>query len=352
MRTKVWMATVVMAAALTAPARADRPCEAIATDFSPSGASLDTSSFPDQVAPLQCPEADEIRCARSQPDVWRVTADALFLQRNDPAAGVLVIDAIDDTEILNANDLDFGVHAGFDMSLTRRFGDRFAVEARYFGIAAWDAQAATITTPGRLLQVNSTPPRFPEAGTSVEADYSSGLHNVEINGHWLIREDWALLAGFRYAELDEDFAMSSSGATNPFLYQTTTRNRLSGFQLGTAFSLWDRGGPLSVDGVLKSGIFGNRAAQRSEWDGGAVLPPVSDAASETAFIGEIGAIGSYRLTNHLSVRAGYRLLWIDRVAWAAAQIAASDFDPDSLQGIDATGDAFYHGAFVGLEYVR
>jgi hypothetical protein len=350
MRVRAWMATVVIAAALTAAARANGPGEPAPADWFSSGASCETASFPDQAGLCEGPKTDEIGCPRSPSDHWRVTGDALFLQRNDPRATALVIDAIFDTEILNANDLDFGVHAGFDVSLTRRFGNRFGIEARYFGVDAWDAQVAAITTPSSLLQVNSTPPRFPEAGSSVQADYSSGLHNVEINGHWLIREHWALLAGFRHAELDEGLAIGSVGAANPFLLETTTRNRLDGFQLGTALALWDRGGPLQVEGVLKSGIFGNRAAQHSQWDGGAVLPAVSDAASETAFIGELGAIGSCRLTDHVAIRGGYRLLWIDRVALATEQVAASDFT--SLQGIDATGDAFYHGAFVGLEYVR
>jgi len=341
-----------MAASLTAPtwARADDRYEPVPADSFPYGASLDRTSFSDQVTPCECPESDGVCRTLCQSDVWRVTGDALFLQRNAPADAVLITDAINDNEILNARDVDCGVHAGFDVSLTRRLGDRFGIEARYFGVDAWDARAVEVTTPGSLLEVKSSPPRFPVAGTHVEAHASSDLHNVEINGHYFVGRRCTLLAGFRYAELDEDFAIGSSGAEYPFLYETTTGNRLSGFQLGTALRLWDRDGPLTVETVVKSGIFANRADQRSAWDGGVVLPAVADTTVETAFIGELGAIGSYRLTDHLSVRGGYRLLWIDRVALAMAQVAASDFS--ELRGIDTTGDAFYHGAFVGLEYVR
>lgn len=347
-----WMTTVVVAAASMSVTRvwAGDCCEPVPVDLFSREASFATASSPDQICPCEGPQAGDTWWRPDQPDIWRVTADALFLQRSDLAAAVLVMDGIDDTEILNADDLDMGVHAGFDVSLLRRLGNRFGIETRYFGIDGWDGQAVAITTPGSLLQVNSTPPRFPEAGTFVEGCYASGLHNLEINGHWLLREHCALLAGFRYAELDEGLAIGSAGAANPFTYETTTRNRLYGFQLGTAFAAWDGGGPLSVEGVLRSGLFGNRATQRSVWDGGAALPPVSDAASEIAFIGELGVIGSYGLTDHLSVRGGYRLLWIDQVALATEQVAVSDFT--SLRGIDATGDAFYHGVFVGLEYVR
>ena len=56
--------------------------------------------------------------------------------------------------------------------------------------------------------------------------------------------------------------------------------------------------------------------------------------------------------NHLRCRLRssglYRLLWVDGVALATDQMAASDFLFAS--GINATGDAFYHGAFVGLQY--
>ena len=67
-------------------------------------------------------------------------------------------------------------------------------------------------------------------------------------------------------------------------------------------------------------------------------------------MGEIGIAGDYRLTDRWSVRGGYRLIWIDRVALATDQLAASDFV--FARGIDPTGDVFYHGAFVGLHYVR
>jgi hypothetical protein len=352
MSTNAWTirsVAVVLTAALTAPGwtQAAGPLQPIPADAFPSEASFDTASLADQACRGEYREADGEWYDTCQRDIWRVTADAFFLQRNDPGAAVLVVNAIDDTEILNAGDFDFGVQAGADVSLTRRLGDRFGMEVRYFGIDSWRAQAASLTTPGSLLQVNSLPPLFPAAGTRVEAQQSSDLQDVEVNGHYRIQEEWTLLAGFRYAELDENFAADWIDAAVPFHYETTTRNRLYGCQLGTVVTLWDGGGPLSIECVVKSGIFGNHAAQDSA---NSTTQPASDSASETAFIGELGLTGNYRLTDHLSFRGGYRLLWIDRVALAADQVPASNFLFSN--GIDATGDAFYHGAFVGLQYVR
>jgi hypothetical protein len=354
MSTNLWLAgtaVVMMTAVLFTPAGtwAADPWQPFVAFSLPSAASFDEASLPERDCPCECPDNEAWYDACPQ-DSWLVTADALFLQRRDPAGAVLIADAIDDTVILDAGDFDFGGQAGLDFSVARQLGDRWGLEVRYFGVDHWEAFAAASTTPGSLLMANSLPPRNPEAGTGVEAQHSSELHNVEINGHYRLGRSWTLLAGFRYAELDEQFAVGSIGAANPFRYETAARNRLAGFQMGTAVTLWDCGGPLRVAGVGKAGVFGNRAAQRSVWDEAAVLPAVSDRTIETTFLGELGLVASYRLSNHLSLRGGYRLLWIDRVALATDQMAASNFI--SYQGIDPTGDAFYHGAFVGLQYAR
>ena len=73
-------------------------------------------------------------------------------------------------------------------------------------------------------------------------------------------------------------------------------------------------------------------------------------ATPTAFVGEVGLTANYCFTDRLSRRGGYRLLWVDSVALATDQVAVSDFIFG--HGIRASGDAFYHGALVGLQYVR
>ncbi len=63
-------------------------------------------------------------------------------------------------------------------------------------------------------------------------------------------------------------------------------------------------------------------------------------------MGEIGLVGTGYLTKNIAIRGGYRMLWIDSVALASDQVAATDFF--SGTGIDVTGDVFYHGGFLGL----
>ncbi len=312
---------------------------------------VDTGCCAEDPAPNLCPPNAEAWCQHCAAESWRISAGALFLHRRDPSAGTLMEDAIDGTEQLNAGDFDLGVHAGYEVTMTRRMqADRWAVEGRYFGIDHWNAASAAETTPGRLLQINAAPPVFVVTGTGIAAQLASEFQNAELNVHYRALERATLLAGFRYAELDEHFAADLVDAAVPFQYDTATRNRLYGFQLGTAITLWGRGGPLNVEGVAKAGIFGNRAAHRSVYETGVATSPARGTASPTALIGEIGAIGNYRFTNRWSLRGEYRLLWIDGVALAPEQVAASDFV--FSRGIDAEGGTFYHGVFVGLQYVR
>ncbi|MEO8271436.1 MAG: hypothetical protein ABI557_17065, partial [Aureliella sp.] len=70
--------------------------------------------------------------------------------------------------------------------------------------------------------------------------------------------------------------------------------------------------------------------------------------SRTAFVAEIGTNGAYCLTDHLSLRGGYRLLWVDGVALVSDQLASSNFYTGN--GFNGSGNVFYHGATAGLEY--
>ncbi len=231
--------------------------------------------------------------------------------------------------------------------MARRIGCNNAIEFRYFGIDDWNATSVTTTTPGDLLRVNAAVPIFTLSGDAIDAAYASKLHNAEINGLHQLNERWSLLAGFRYLELDEHSTLSLVNPAVPFDYECATQSRLLGFQLGGQAALWDHGGPFTLDAVGKAGLFNNSAAQSGSFSTGVVTLPASGREDHTAFIGEIGISGVCQLTDHLAVRGGYRLLWIDGVALASDQLAVSDFANNT--GLNSSGDAFYHGAFAGLE---
>jgi hypothetical protein len=309
---------------------------------------VDLLSGCDDASRSDCEPASCQACDGAYPPLWTVTADALILQRCDSSGAVLMFNTAEPTQNLNADDLQFPFQGGVDLTLGRQFAGDNALQVRYFGIDGWNAATTAATTAGDLLQVNAALPVLTFAGSAIHASKSSELQNVEINGVRWLSDRLTLLGGFRYAELDEHFAIGLADAPIPFRYHTRTRNRLWGGQLGADLVLWDRGGSLTVAAAGKAGIYGNAAAHDSRYSTGVFAPEARGHTASTAFIGELGVTGRCHLTEHLSVHGGYRLLWIDGVALAADQLAVSNFLAGT--GIDASGDAFYHGALVGLEY--
>jgi hypothetical protein len=293
----------------------------------------------------------EAGCNHCPSDIWQITADALFLTRRDPASVALFMDETEDSEVLNADDFHLGVHAGFDVSLTRGMAERFALECRYFGVDHWNASVNVPTTPGTpLYSVGASPPVTVPAGTSIAASLSSELHNFELNGRYRGNDRWTLLAGFRYVELDERFAADLIDPPTPFAYQANTQNRLYGGQLGADVLLWDTGGCFTAEAFGKAGIFGNAATNRSSYATDIITRSAIGDRTPVSFLGELGIRGRYHFSQRWSAQAGYQLLWIHQVALATEQVAASDFV--FQEGIDASGNSFYHGATVGIQYVR
>ncbi|TVS15305.1 MAG: hypothetical protein EA424_16425 [Planctomycetaceae bacterium] len=246
----------------------------------------------------------EAWCNRCPSDSWRVTADALLLTRRDPASAALFVDQADNAEVLNASDFHLGVHAGFDASLTRWMCDRFGIECRYFGVDHWNASVNVPTMPGtRLNSVNASPPVTVSAGTAIAASLSSELHNFELNARYRWNDQWTLLAGFRYAELDERFAADLIEPPVPFSIQTVTRNRLYGGQLGADVLLWDCGGRFTADAFGKAGIFGNAAANRSSYTTGISTQTAIGDRTPVSFLGELGIRGNYHFSQRWSAQA-------------------------------------------------
>ena len=69
-----------------------------------------------------------------------------------------------------------------------------------------------------------------------------------------------------------------------------------------------------------------------------------------AFAGDVGVSVGRHITDRLSARLGYMALWIEGVALAPEQLDNSD--PSSgTASLDNSGGVFYHGGFVGLEYL-
>jgi hypothetical protein len=278
---------------------------------------------------------------------WTAFADALLLQRTGGKTSTLMITP-SGSELLNSNAFNFPVAVGPRLGIVGEdilFG--CDVEALYFAVDGWDiTKSVLVPDEGAYFNLFNEQIGLLDPGTVVDYRYISRLHNAEINVRHPIWERLYFLMGFRYLQLHEDFAATILSplvpdADGPFA-DANVDNNLYGGQIGlnVAFISTHR---LSIEGVLKAGVFGNYA-DLTMTVGDSLL---GDKTTHTSVLGEIGLMGIVQVAPHLSLRGGYQVLWLDGIAIASDQFEnVNPADPKPYMG----GTLFYHGAFAGLEY--
>ena len=119
---------------------------------------------------------------------------------------------------------------------------------------------------------------------------------------------------------------------------------------GTILNLWNLNSPFKLDAALKAGIYGNVADNAFN-----LLPstggsfPSGGSGSDVAFVGEIDVTGSYCITEHIAIRGGYQVLWMDGLSLATNQ-AANALANFSQAGIDIGDKLMYTGAISSIEF--
>jgi len=309
---------------------------------------VESMGWYEPAAPADCPACCEPVCIPR----WTVRAAAVAMQRTNPSHRYLFEDPFDPSLHFERADFEFDYELGVDFSLARRLDWRHDLQARYLRVDGWEALATGSTDPASGIVVKSDPELFFTPGRDIAGRYTSQFDTYELNLRRQFNDCLILLAGFRYADLRERFYADLVGP-GPVLgtYDTATSNRLYGLQLGGEAKLWDRGGRLRIDNIVKAGVYGNDCAVHDTiLDTGAQVYTASDRTGQVCFLGEAGLYAVIRLTRHLSVRGGYQVMWIEGLALATDQVAVTNFNDQN--GIDARGGLFYHGAVLGLEFVH
>jgi hypothetical protein len=278
--------------------------------------------------------------------MWTVKAGALILDRANPQPAILVEDTTNGDVIADARNFNFNWNGGVDVSAIRKWGDCNALEIRYFGIDGWRATQDFTTSP--IWNFPTNPPLFGLGLANVNAVYTSRLYNAEINLRHRSSDRIVWLAGFRWLELHENLDFDADFGGNEAIINWNTDNHLYGGQLGADIRLVDRC-KFAIDSVFKAGVYYNSAD--NTFGVTQEIPPnfaAGQQREEVAFVGEIGLTAVYKWTEHVGLRAGYQLLWIDGVALASDQLGVTDVITAS--GIDSRGDAFYHGAMASIDF--
>lgn len=270
---------------------------------------------------------------------WTVTAGAILLDRTPPHGGAMVSNAGTGETLLDAGNFDFRFAGGMRLGLVRHLGCH-DVEFIYFGIDGWNVVRSVRQRPELALSI--PPLSSTETFTSAQAGYGSKLYNAELNWKRNLGERFHILAGFRWAELDDRLALDAAGPLLSGALQLDTQTDLYGFQLGADGTLWRLDQRLSLEGFLKAGIYGSHVRTSAETAGTLGVFATRTNLYRASFLGEVGLVGKCRLTDALAVHFGYQCLWLDGVATAA----------DAFNGTDYfRSTPFYHGALVGAELI-
>lgn len=286
---------------------------------------------------------------------WQVWANALFLTRaggDDLSLAFGDPSAPKGSEVFGSDDLEFGFAWGPNVGVARCLDPCTSIGVEFFAIDGWSTEGQA---DGNISVQFPSFPYLPDGGYGLARfRYESYLYNTEVNlrrrascANWL-----TMLAGFRWIELGEEFGtVFETGGASPN-YLIDVNNHLYGFQLG-ALANFKNCGPWFLDGWLKAGLYGNSADQETEEDftsAGGEVAYATARDSNVAFASDVGVSVGRHITDRLTARLGYMALWIEGVALAPDQLDNSD--PSSgVASLDNSGSVFYHGGFVGLEYL-
>jgi len=280
---------------------------------------------------------------------WTFAAEAIALQRSTTRHQGLFKALDSELDLLDSRDMEFAMGFGPKVSaIWHGPCEVFDLEVGYWQVDGFTAER---TVPGLSVMITDVHgPYF--LVTDATARYTSALYNGEINLRWHCLDWLVLFSGFRMGEMNERYRATGAGIVPPttIAMEVNTFNHLYGYQLGAEMEVFNRGGPLQIIALCKAGAYGNAASQniRRTADGYSdeALSAVRDQA---AFLGEAQVVATLAITKQLAFRASYQAVWLEGVALAPEQIAASDFVAGTAT-VDTAGGVFYHGAGLGLEY--
>lgn len=280
---------------------------------------------------------------------WSFAAEAIALQRSTTRNQSLFLSSNSPTELLNSRNLNFPVAFGPKISAIRHgaFGSDFDVEVGYFQFDGFEANAFVSDNSRMVIDVNNA-----FLSTDSSARYASALYCGEVNVRWQWFDWLTLLSGFRMVELNEQYDArgTSTRSSFPVSLDVNSFNHLYGYQLGADGEVFNLGGSLRINALCKAGVFGNFASQNIHAvDTGSFDESLSAVNNRVSFLGEVGLVATYAITQRLAFRASYQAMWLEGVGLAPEQIDTSNFTAGTAK-VNLDGGVFYHGGGLGLEY--
>lgn len=276
---------------------------------------------------------------------WNLQAESIFLWRDNDARNRSI-------GLLNPQNIDFDAGIGPMITLGLRADASHGWEGRYFSALEMNGGIDSSSSNFQFAHLDLTAPGF-NGPVFYALQYQSDLHSAELNyvHTW---DRFSVLGGFRFVRLSENFEWRTgrAGISSEVISGSLgmhTDNDLYGGQVGARWRQnYQR---LFCDLTGRAGVFANEANQSVNFRGFGYLDPSEIDGSTTydnavAFVGDLNLSAGCRLTSVWAIRAGYNLMWIDRVALAPDQFHGFGFEN---QQVAIDGSVFLHGANVGFE---
>jgi hypothetical protein len=293
-------------------------------------------------------------CDRCCPK-WTIQVDALMLWQGGIPSRPLYLDAATGATVIDANDLQTPVTIDPRYAILYHADDCRSFEVNYFNLSGFEGEIAAPIVGGPFEMNDLAGLNYAGLDTA-SARSQAAIKSLEFN---LRRRGWGeidWLTGFRWLEWNQGLLMvdtSSIPVPNMDVIDVETVNNLYGWQWGGDLMLWNSGERLRVNGIAKAGVYYNhQAGQVTRYlRDGAAPTIVGDADDTVAFVGEAGVMGSYAITNWLSLRVGYTFFWLGGVATPADQLAETTVDPTLTPDakVSPFGSVFLQGVQTGVE---
>jgi hypothetical protein len=347
------------------------------------------------------------RIAQSKEDRhWSLSIEAIALKRSNNSVSQPLVSSLPGNsttfletasapgvEVFNSNQFEQGIGVGPKFTLNYLDDSGYGLELSYFNVLNLNDSKTIGPESSPNWYVMRAPGAFPPFWQTQDFPYqgmkwrsTTSLHSAEVNAKSQVSKSFGLLAGFRWIRLDDSLVGSltpndqnaptwkKSGAcgANPTLtdinnacnagpavagyppfWTTSTSNDLFGLQAGAEGTLFESG-RFSVSGVLKAGVYNNRATQTGWVSMEKIMYSSSATTNRAAWVGDAMIQLNYLITNRVSIKVGYELLWLDKVALAPGQISRT-YTGQNLASVTATGvntgsNVLFQGGTVGLEY--
>lgn len=323
---------------------------------SPGSVSAGNNCAPQYCAPAVCEP-----CNRSSCDVCgrniAVDVSAAFFHRSRPEPQTLVVSPTNALQQINGDDFEFGVTPGIEAGIIAYdVAPLLDIELRATWLEDWTARTSATFT-GTTVGISASPPLGTSGPRNGFTIYDSRFLSTELNARYRPSnrcKDITFLLGIRSMRLDERLNITladPNGVLPNELAQARSNNRLVGLQLGVDKVFANRcNWCLKFTG--RAGLYGNNGHQRSQLISLATPPvtfPASGGEGDHAFHAELGVSGKFRLSSCANIIASYRAMFIDGVALASDQLAATNFLTSS--GYSNSRSVMLHAATVGLEFV-